>query len=386
MKDQTTELDCPFGVSRREFLKGTAMAVASAAIWSARGSQSAAQGREKIHALYIPLADHYAAAVIAHARYASKMVKAHYTIEMMDSWPSLQGKFFAGQADVAFVIGPLAMHMFAQKPTFRFVSLAHRDGNALAVNEIFEKRLRLAPDRKDRKPSGDVAEAMAAVRRETGQPSVCGVPSLFSTHAVVMYKYLKEYGKTLVVGEGDGDVVIKAVPPPRSPAFLKEQAKAGKAASFEQSLPWADVVETGGFGKVAWYSKDVLKWPNGHVECIMIASDNAIKNKREVLEEVIQYIHQAGRDIDAARASGGAALEAIAKTVNQYIPAHTVDAVMQSLRADLGVINYSNLNPDQAGLKYIMDLAVEGRILEKPIDVAAFTDEQFATKITRTVK
>lgn len=374
----------PSAMNRRELLKGMGMAGAGVAAWSVLGGQGGAQGREKIHALYIPLADHYAGAVIAHAKYAPTMVKAQYTVEMMQSWPSLQGKFLSGQADVAFIIGPVAMEMFAQKPIFRCVSLVHRDGNALAVNEIFENRLRLPANRADRKPTADVAEAMGAWRKETGQASLCGVPSLFATHVVVLYKYLKEHGKTLAIGEGEGDVLVKAVPPPNSPAFLKEQAKAGKAASFEQSLPWADVVETAGYGKVAWYSKDVLQWPHGHVECIMIASDEALKQKRQALEEVIYHIHQAGRDIDAARAKGGQALEEIAKLVHQYIPAHTVDAVTQSLRWDLGVINYSNLNVDQAGLKYIMDLAVEGKILKTPIDVNAFTDTRFSTDITKT--
>lgn len=340
------------------------------------------EAKEKINALYIPLADHYAAAIIAHAKYGPKMQKADYSVELMESWPALRGKFLSGQADVAFVISPLAMDMYTEKPSFHMVSLVHRDGNALAVNDIFAKRLNLAPKREDRKPTPDVAKAMADWKKEKGQPSLCGVPALQSTHVVVLYKYLKDNGLTLAIGEGAGDVMARAVPPPKSPEFIKNQAAAGLAASFEQSLPWADIVESGGFGKVAWYSKDVMKWPKGHVECIMIASDNAIKNKKEALAEVIQAIHQAGRDIDTARQQGGQSLKEIAQIVNKYLPAHSVDAVMQSLRYDLGVINYSNLNVDKEGLKYIMDLAVEGHVLKKAVDLNAFVDPDFSTKIT----
>jgi NitT/TauT family transport system substrate-binding protein len=267
--------------------------------------------------------------------------------------------------------------MFAESPTFRAVSLVHRDGNALAVNEVLEKKLKLAADRKDRKPGPEVAEAMAAWKKDSGEASICAVPSLQATHTVVLYKYLKDHGKKLAIGEGDGDVIAKPVPPPNSPEFIKQQAQAGKAASFEQSLPWADVVETGGFGKVAWYSKDVIKWPNGHVECIMIASDNAIKTKGEAIKELIRYIHQAGQDIDAARNKGGTELDAIAATVNKYIPAHNIEAIKQSLRADLGVINYSNLDVDKPGMKHIYDLAIEGGILKKKIDVDAFCNAGF---------
>jgi len=347
------------------------------------GFTGMAQAKEKIHAVYIPLADHYAA-LVAHSKYGTQMTKANFSVEMMKSWPSLRGKFMAGKADMALIICPMAMDMFAEKPNFRWVSLAHRDGNALAVNEIFEKRINLPKYRVDRKPTADIANAMAQWKKEKGKPSVCGVPSLLATHTVVLYKYLKEHGKTLAIGKGDGDVLAKAVAPPKSPSFLKQEAKGKRAATFEQSLPWADVVETQNFGKVAWYSKDVITWPKGHVECIVIATDDAIKNKTEALKEVIHFIHKAGRDIDTSRAKGGQALEEIARICNKYIPLHTVEAIMQSLRVDLNVVNYSNLNVDKPGLKLIMDLATEGGVLKKAIDIDAFANVTFDTEITKT--
>ena len=371
-------------VRRRDFLKGTLAIGVGVTAWGAGGGLGRAQGRVPIHALYIPLADHYAAAVMSHATYAAQMRKVAYTVELMQSWPSLQGKFLAGQADVAFVIAPMAMDMFAQKPQFRCVSLVHRDGNALAVNEFLARQLSLPNDRRERKPNAQVAEAMAAWKRAHGTPSICGLPALLSTHAVVLYKYLKDHGKTLALGEGDGDVLAKPVPPSAAPEFLQHQAKEGNAASFEQSLPWADVVETGGYGKVVWYSKDVLPWPDGHVECIMLASDNAIEEKREALQEVITAIHRAGCDIDAARALGGFALRKMAMTINKHLPLHTVEAITQSLRADLAVINYANLNVDKAGLRHIMQLAVEAKILKQPVDLDAFADTSFATDFTST--
>lgn len=46
------------------------------------------------------------------------------------------------------------------------------------------------------------------------------------------------------------------------------------------------------------------------------------------------------------------------------------------------VINCRHLNLEKAGLKQIMDLAVEGGILKKAIAIDAFADESFATEIT----
>ncbi len=342
-----------------------------------------AQNKQVIKAIYIPLADHYAG-VVAYEKYRDQMKKADYQIERMKSWPLLRAYFMSGEVDMAYIICPLAMDMFAKKPTFRWVSLLHRDGNALAINDLLNAEVKLPKDRLKRKPDEKVANAYTRAKQKLGRPSECAVPSLFATHTVVLYKYLKDHGKGLNLGKGtDKDVVAIEVPPPKSPSFIKKHNSRATPASFEQSLPWADVVETKGFGHVAWYSKDVMPWPKGHVECIAIATDECIKYKREALKEVIYYIHQAGLDIEKARQEGGSAMIAIADMVRKHIPEHNQEAIIQSLRLDLNVINYKNLNVDEAGLKQIMDYAVEGNILKRPIDIGAFADTSFSTEITK---
>ena len=70
--------------------------------------------------------------------------------------------------------------------------------------------------------------------------------------------------------------------------------------------------------------------------------------------------------------------------IRKHIPSHNAEAIVESLNLELGVINYKNLNNDKGGLKQIMDLAVEGKILQSPIDINAFANDQFRTKITVT--
>ncbi|NRB41575.1 MAG: ABC transporter substrate-binding protein [Pseudomonadales bacterium] len=338
--------------------------------------------RVLVNAAYIPLADHYAG-IIAYEKYRDQMKIADYKITRMKSWPLLRGYFLDGQSDLAYVMSPLAMDMYRQSPTFKWVGQMHRDGNALAINDLINKHVNLPPLRIDRKPDAKVANAYTLVKKEMGRPSQVGVPSLFATHMVVLYKYLKDHGKTLGIGTGsEEDVIAIAIAPPKAPQFIQRQNSKGIAASFEQSLPWADVVETQNFGHVAWYSKDVLPWPKGHVECIALASDEAIKNKSAALKEVIFYIHKAGLDIETARNQGGQAIKDIATMVRKHIPEHNEEAIIQSLRKDLMVINYKNLNVEIPGMKMIMDLAVEGGILRAPINLVEFTDASFATEIT----
>lgn len=345
-----------------------------------------ASDRQIIKAVGIPSADHYPG-VVAFEKYRDEMKYADYQLELLPGPKLVRAYFRSGpESDIAFNVCPMVMDMFAQKPDFRWVSLIHRDGNALAVNEMLNKVVKVEKYRKMRKPDSRVADAFAAIKKDTGRPVECAIPSPLSTHTTVLYKYLRDHNASLGFGrEKNIDVVLKVVKPPKSPAYLKKKSSRGVAAAFEQSLPWAELVETGGFGHVAWYSKDVMDHPKGHVECIIIAKDEAIQNKREALREVIYFIHKAGQDIEIAKKNGGSQLEEIVTMIRKHIPKHSAQAITQSLRADLNVINYSNLNVDsnsKTSFKHIMELAFEAGFISEKIDIEALADESFATNIT----
>ncbi len=347
---------------------------------------SYSQDKKPIKAIYIPLADHYAG-VVAYEKYHGEMKYADFQIEMMSGPALVRAYFREANVDMAFNVCPMVMDMFAEKPDFRWVSLIHRDGNALAINEILNQYVHLPEDRLMRKPDEKVATTFREQKDEQGRPVECAIPSRLATHTTVLYKYLKDHGKTLGFGiDQDKDLLSVEVKPPKSPAFIKKKNSRLMPAAFAQSLPWAEIVETGGYGHVAWYSKDVMQWPKGHVECIIIAKDDAIANKRDAVKEVIYYIHKAGQDIELARENGGAGMDAIVEMIRKHIPAHTSNAIKQSLRSDLMVINYHNLNVDQNAkdsLKQIMNLAVEGGMLKQKIDIEALADDSFVTEITK---
>ncbi|MBV1959478.1 MAG: ABC transporter substrate-binding protein [Pseudomonadales bacterium] len=333
--------------------------------------------KQIVNALYIPLADHYAA-LVAYERYRDKMQHADFRIEQMKSWDLLRAHFNSGDVDMAFIMSPLAMEMYHNKPFFRWIGLMHRDGNALAINDLIKNKIQLPKLRADRKPDASIANALKEIRLTTGTPIPVGLPHLLATHTVVLYRYLKKHGITIdSASHSKADVFITTVPPPEAPAFIKAKSNRAEAAAFEQSLPWADVVETGNFGHVGWYSKDVMPWPNGHVECIAIATNTAITNKFSAIREVMGYIHQAGRDIEAARMAGGEELQQIIEIIIRHIPSHTPAAITASLDPHLRVINYQYLNIDKAGLKQIMDWAVEGKILDNSINIDEFADLRF---------
>ena len=344
-----------------------------------------ADNRERIKAIGIPLADHYAG-IVAFEKYRDKMQYADYQLMILPG-PGLVRAYFRSEpdADIAFNVTPMVIDMFAAKPDFRWVSLIHRDGNALAINELMNEKVDLDMSRKARLPDNKIAEAISAFKRETGESLEIAIPHPLATHTTILYKYLKEQGKSFSFNRHENtDVMFKIVKPPESPVYLKKKAARSQAAAFEQSLPWAEVVETDGNGYVGWYSKDVMQHEHGHVECIVIAKDEVIENKTKALREVIYYIHQAGRDIESARRNGGEEMEEIVRMVRKHVPAHTREAIIQSLRIDLNVINYSNLNVDanaKASFKEIMDLAFEAGFIKQKIDINKLADSQFSTDI-----
>ncbi len=354
-------------------------------LWPLLGSSAPAE-RQRILAITIPLADHYAG-IVAYEKYRERMEFADYQLKMLPG-PGLVRAYFRSEpdADIAFNVSPMVMDMFAKQPDFRWVSLIHRDGNALAINDVLNRQANLPADRLARRADATVAEAISQFKQQQGKPIEIGIPSPLATHTTILYKYLKKHGRTFSFNSrGDADVVLKVIKPPKSPLFLKKKAARSQPAAFEQSLPWAEVVESGGFGKVGWYSKDVMQHEHGHVECIIIAKDSVIANKRAALQEVVEYIHQAGRDIELARQHGGQPLEEIVAMIRKHIPAHSREAIIQSLRSDLNVINYQNLNVDdnaKRSFHEIMELAHEAGFIQRRIDIDQLADGSFSTQTT----
>ncbi|MFK5893814.1 MAG: ABC transporter substrate-binding protein [Pseudomonadota bacterium] len=342
--------------------------------------------RVAINAVGIPLADHYPA-IIAYEKYKDEMIYADFHLKLLPG-PELVRAYFRSKADIdiAFNVSPMVMDMFAKQPDFRWISLIHRDGNVFAINAPFNDIVKLPLKKIKRLPDNKIADALTLLKRKLGKPIECAIPSPLATHTTILYKYLKDHNKTMGFRRGEGvDVLLRVVKPPKSPVFLKKQAARSLPAAFEQSLPWAEVVETNGYGLVGWYSKDVMQHKHGHVECIIIAKDSVISNKRAALQEVINYIHQAGQDIELARREGGENMEQIVKMIRKHIPAHNRSAIIESLRVDLNVINYRHMNVDhnaKSSFREIMELAYEAGFIKKKINIEELADESFATEVT----
>ncbi len=121
--------------------------------------------KEKVHALYVPLADHYAA-IVAYERYGSQMQYADFKIEQMENWDLLRAYFQSGEVDMAYVMSPLAMDMYFENPHFSWVGLMHRDGSALAINDMINESMKASSNSKNRYPDNTVANTLKTLAKK----------------------------------------------------------------------------------------------------------------------------------------------------------------------------------------------------------------------------
>jgi len=113
------------------------------------------------------------------------MKYADFKLTQMKNWDLLRAYFRSGEVDMAFVMSPLAMDMFRKKPNFRWIGLMHRDGNALAVNDLIKERINLPKKRINRKPDAQVAKTLKELYKEdNSSPTQIGMPHLLSLGAL----------------------------------------------------------------------------------------------------------------------------------------------------------------------------------------------------------
>jgi len=67
------------------------------------------------------------------------MVHADFKIQQMKNWGLLRAYFQYGKVDMVYVMSPLTMDMYREKEHFRWIGLMHRNGNALAINDLINK-------------------------------------------------------------------------------------------------------------------------------------------------------------------------------------------------------------------------------------------------------
>mgnify|MGYP006052442571 FL=1 len=274
--------DCGCGLTRRDFLRISALGAASIAAPLLSAGDALAQSAsndQPVRIGYLPITD-AAPLLVAHAR---KLFEAEglrtEKPRLFRSWAQVIGAFVAGQVNVIHLLSPATLWVrYGTRFPAKVVAWNHVNGSALTV-----------------------APGINSVS-ELGGKTVA-VPFWYSIHNVILQQLLQANGLVPVNRNRDGikpnEVNLVVMPPAEMVSAL-----AGKSiAGFIVAEPFNAAAETAGVGKVLRLSGDV--WKN-HARCVTFLAERDIAERPEWAQRVTNAIVKAqlwtrGNQLDAAK-------------------------------------------------------------------------------------
>lgn len=300
--------DCDCGMSRRDFLRMSALGTASAAAPLLFAGDAMAQkfkgSEQPVKIGYLPITD-AAPLLVAHGR---KMFEGQGldagAPRMFRSWAELVEAFVAGQVNVIHLLSPATLWVrYGSKFPAKVVAWNHTNGSALTVQ-------------KDIRTVADLGGKTIAI------------PFWYSIHNVVLQKILAANKLTVVMDKRGGtlkhnEVNLAVLPPAEMVAALANRSIAG----YIVAEPFNVNAEMSGIGKVLRFSGDV--WKN-HACCVTFLAERDIKDKPEWAQRVTNAIVNAQLWIRSNQVASADMLSSTA--LHRYTP-HNVEALSRVLDA-----------------------------------------------------
>ncbi|CDG81440.1 ABC transporter substrate-binding protein [Janthinobacterium agaricidamnosum] len=264
--------DCDCGLTRRDFLRLSALATASVAspllfAGDALAQQGPKGGDQPVRIGYLPITD-ATPLLVAHARklFEAEGLKTE-TPRLFRSWSQIVEAFVSGQVNVIHLLSPATLWVrYGAKFPAKVVAWNHINGSALTVaNEINKV--------------GDLGGRTVAI------------PFWYSIHNVLLQDILRSNGLTAVtrprnaaLQPNEVNLIVLA------PAEMVSALAARSIAGFIVAEPFNAAAETAGIGKILRFSGDV--WKN-HACCVTFLSERDISERPEWAQRVTSAIVKA---------------------------------------------------------------------------------------------
>jgi len=290
-----------------------------------------ADGRDFLTVGFLPVTCHLTCPVTDYATKTSK--SARFVSQRFTDFPTIVESIKAGRLEASFMIAPLAMKLREQGVPVKILYLGHRDGSEVMV-------------RKD----------LAATSLRDLRGKTVAIPSKYSNQNLVFHKLMKDQG---VKPE---EIKFVEMPPPDMPGAL-----AGKAIdAYFVGEPFCAKAELDGSGRVLYYAKDI--WPH-FISCVLVVHEKLIQSRPAVVKDLVRGIAQSGEWAESHR------LDA-AKVVSPYFR-QDEKIVRFVLTKPPDRVSYRMLNPTDAEMEKIRDMAIEANILTKAIPIGELLDRSF---------
>lgn len=255
-----------------------------------------------------------------------------------NGWPELKEALISGDLKAAMMLAPMVMDLADKGIPVRVVALGHRSGAVVMVKQD-------AP-----------YQSFADLRGRR-----IAIPSRFAVDHIFVRKLMRAHGL------GDGDVTLIEMPPPDMPAALL----AGAVEAYATGEPFGAKAEMAGYARVLYMTRD--EWPK-YICCVLTVREELIQSNPKLVQLLVDHVMSAGHWLDNSPEHRTAAAE-VASGRSYFNQAAELIRWVMERPADR--VTYGDLRLIRSEFDSLMNLALEAKIINRPIPYETYVDETF---------
>ncbi|MCG8641161.1 MAG: response regulator [Desulfobacterales bacterium] len=314
-------------------------------------------GKVELNVAHIQITDHLALGALKHRIEQGDLEPRYFdlTTDLKTGWNPIQEGLENGEIDCAFVLGPIAMDLFAYDSPIKLVLFAHKNGSTFIRSRHYDHRF-------------DSLQSFYKYK-------VVDIPHKMSIHHMLAHQFLKELGlKPGVPGKKAINVRFEVVPPIKMPGIMKENED---VAGFMVAEPVATKAIVGEIGNLEFYS--ATRWEN-HPCCVVAMQEDFIQKFPDAAQEFVSMLVDTGEYIENDK------IRAARIAVNFLDPEGKMGLnpdVLKNVFSQPLAIRWDGLYPEAEDLdkiqRYMHDVMEIGKI----IDLDRFIESSFADEAYR---
>ena len=253
-------------------------------------------------------------------------------------WPELKEAMMSGKVRAAYLLAPMAMDLADNGVPVKIVALGHRSGAVIMTHS--ESRARNLGDLRGKR---------------------IAIPSRFAVDNIFVHRLMKKYGLT------DGDVTLVEMAPPDMPAALYARA----VDAYATGEPFGALAQRKGYGRILHMTRD--EWPE-YICCVLTVRQELIDEDRAAVQRLVNHVLAAGEWLERDTTNRHLAADLAARREFFNQDSALIRYVMDNPKDR---VTYGDLRLVRAEFDELMQLAVEGNILKRPVPYERYVDDSF---------
>ena len=253
-------------------------------------------------------------------------------------WPELKEAMMSGKVKAAYLLAPMAMDLADNGVPVKIVALGHRSGAVIMTHS--DSRARNLGDLRGKR---------------------IAIPSRFAVDNIFVHRLMKKYGLT------DADVTLVEMAPPDMPAALYARA----VDAYATGEPFGALAQRKGYARILHMTRD--EWPE-YICCVLTVRQELIDEDRAAVQRLVNHVLAAGEWLESDTTNRHLAADLAARREFFNQDSALIRYVMDNPKDR---VTYGDLRLVRAEFDELMQLAVEGNILKRPVPYERYVDDSF---------